>query len=109
MLAHVFVVVLTLLLDPVVVIEVGPSRFRSLFSFFPAVVGLLPLLVASCVWMDLCCLLTWCLPAQICLLSGLGRQRRWLASTPTIHTADFVVLSSKFSLWHFQLLDVFLY
>ena len=49
------------------------------FSLFPVVVGLLPLVVASLVWRDLCCLLTWCLPAQLCLLSKL---EEWLACTP---------------------------
>lgn len=47
------------------------------FSFFALIVGLLPLVVASFVWRDLCCLLTWWLLAQLCLCvdwrSGLAR------------------------------------
>ena len=75
---------LALQLDPVVVIEVSPCRSPSLF---PVLVGVLGLVVASLVWKDLCCLLTWCLPAQLCLLSGGGEgwEGGWLASTPTHH------------------------
>lgn len=93
-LAHVFVVLLALLSAPVVVIGVWPCGSVSV-SFFPVVVGPLPLVVASLVWRDLCCLLTWCLPAQLCLLSGL---QEWLAFSLTHHSCRLccIMLSEVF-------------
>ena len=105
-LAHVFVVLLALLLAPVVVIGVWPCGSVSV-SFFPVVVGPLPLVVASLVWRDLCCLLTWCLPAQLCLLSGL---QEWLAFTLTHHSCRLlrIMLSKVFFLLLYGVSNYFL-